>query len=547
MTWNLKQAGIPPSSAILYDSPFSASSSKYAIGASKINHGVAQYLYPAENTRRSLNMQSAPMPVKVQSLRYNLDANGVTNFAPGAVLTTGDIYEENLKSIHESFTAEHYTMNTVIGSSHDFRDMMQRKMKLVESILIKMKTNQSSIIKHKVYSTPLPAWYITKITFLILLEQEMANEYGGDSVKHNAIKKPEDALDIIYDAYMKTSTVEHASIFGIKTKDSLANIEPHTYDLPSQYSAPEVPKEFQHTLHVEYLVSRNLNSEERQIARDAITNLANTACPFPDGRYLTIDDILKGFDKYADAYLKFMKDTTAQNKESVSSEVGKLIAIVTPSITADVHEESVVVVPDETPNSVIVDIQATTSEEKTPEAVATTPVIRESVFMKIADTDEAVVEAVTKLIYKDQPALVMDVPVQTDASRELAIIDDEIGKLENEIANLKKSDKKEDAERRKVYEARLNELQAKRPAVNKQASTNSEKYSISNTSKRLPWPQRLGIRSVRKEKFSLDEAFEILIYCVIIVLVCIGIRKLFMETNKTSGGSIYSSMRRYIL
>lgn len=532
MTWNLKQAGISPSAAVLYDSPFSSSSSKYAINSSKINHGVAQYLYPAENTRKSLNMQSVPTPAKVQSMRYNLNANGLTNYIPGAVLTTADVYNENLKSVYNLYNAEHYTMSTIIGSSHDFRDLMQKKMKLVESIIMTMKKNESTILKHKVYSTPLPAWYITKVAFLILLEQEMANEYGDEDVNKNAIKNPEAALDIIYNSYMSASKKEHASLF--KRHDD-------SYKMSKKYESAEIPAELRRNLSVSPYPERKLSEKDVETMNNVCANieaLTGKSGYFGKAPY-NMKDILVGLNGFADTYLEYMKDAghSYEQKKSLADSITDIQAIITDNAIVDIHEEEVVVVPDETDDKTINAIQKNVAEEKTPAAIAATPVMRESIFRKIADTDEIVLGTVTKMIYKEKPAMVIDVPVQTDAKREFASLDDEIMKLKETIAS------ETNAERLDVYKARLNELESKRAIASKKANSKNEKYSISNTTKRLPWPRRLGVRSARKEKFDFGEIFESLLFIIIVVVICIGIVKLYGEVN-TTGGNYRSIMHR---
>ena len=555
MTWNLKHAGIPSDSTVLYDSPFSSSSSKYAIGSSKINHGVAQYLYPAENVRTSLNIQSAPVPSKAHSMRYTLDANSVTNFVPGGVLTSKDVYDESLKQMAESYKKESYTITSTIDNSSDFREVARKNYKLIDEVVRQMMVNSSAILQHKVYGTELPSWYIHKICFLILLEQAMADEYGDENVNKKAISSPVKALDLILSAYNR-ATVEKKENWSLFRKDG---DDEAIFEFPETYSDVSIPEQYRKTLKVNYQPWMKLTDEEKEKLTDINKRLNEQFGTDKSIRKLedfnAIDSMLNA---HAESYLNLMtSDESDEKKAAVSSIIDEIAAIVTPDEVVDVHDEQVVVVPDEVPQPVIDQIKEEVVEEPTPSAIALAPVVHESCMMKLAAVDNELLKLVNSAIYKEKsaPMMVIDAPVQVNNDSKRAALQDEIAKAEAEIKKLNSKSKLNlyEGMKLKILNLRLDELKAKLPKEGwishvsgavpawKGVRGRREKYSISGTH-RTPWPKRLGVRSFRKENYEGEEeglSFIDILLIVVIIILCVYIYKQ-MNANKIRGGRYYN-------
>ena len=560
MTWNLKHAGIPNNSTVLYDSPFSASSSKYAIGSSKINHGVAQYLYPAENVRKSLNIQSAPLPSKAHSMRYTLDANSVTNFIPGGVLASKDVYEQSIKQMAESYKKESYTITTTINSSDDFRKLAHQNYKLIDEVVRQMMVNSSIILQHKVYGTELPSWYIHKMCFLILLEQAMADEYGDENVNKKAINSPTKALDLILNAY-NTANVEKKEKWSLFSRGD--EEEQMKLEIATAYNDVSIPEEYRRKGTIQGASKdMNLTEDEKTEIKETISKLNELLAinvPFEmvgNGK----DSVEEILDAYAEPYKKMMSSELAdEQKVEIAKHIDSLIAKMTPQAVVDVHDEQVVVVPDETTQPVIDDIKEEVVVVDEPDAsdIALAPVVRESCMMKLAAVDGELLKLVNSTIYKEKsaPLMVIDAPVKVDNDSKAAAINDEIAKIE---AELKKLESKKSGFlvnwQKKILQARLAELKAKLPKegwINhvhgvvpswKGVRGRNERYSISGVTHRSPWPERLGVRSFRKENFETKESLVTIILIIVIIVLCIYLYKSMKSTKPVSrneGGVIW--------
>lgn len=103
MNWDLNQTGINTTKVKIYDSPYPISDSKLALNGSKLNNAVSQHEYKAKDILKNIGMQSVPRVDQNHSLRYQLNANDITNFKQGTVLT------ENKK---ESFLNSDITIPT---------------------------------------------------------------------------------------------------------------------------------------------------------------------------------------------------------------------------------------------------------------------------------------------------------------------------------------------------------------------------------------------------------------------------------------------------
>lgn len=555
MTWNLKHAGIPNSATTLYDSPFAASSAKYAIGSSKINHGVAQYLYPAESVRTSLNIQSAPMPSKNHSMRYTLDANSVTNYIPGAVLTAKDAYERSIQTIAESYKKEKYTLTTTINSSDDFRKLAHKNYKLIDDVVRKMMVNSSAILQHKVYGTELPAWYIHKMCFLMLLEQAMADEYGDETVNKKAISSPMKALDMIQAAY-NNANVEKRENWSLFKKDD--ETEVLKIEIPSDYSDVSIPEQYRQQGVIEVEPSMKFSDEEIAHIKRGIALLNESLSVkvsdtiIDDGKASSVESLLQ---EYGPAYKTVMSsDIPDDKKYAIYRYIVQLIETITPKEVVEVHDEEAVVVTDKTPQPIVDEIKTEVVAEGEPITLA--PVVRESCLMKLAAVDAELLKMITTTIYKEQtkPLMIIDAPVKVDNDSKTAAIKDEIEKIEVE---LKKLDSKSGFIvnlQKKILQARLDELKAK---LSKESWINhrhgvvpswkgvrgrNERYSISGVTRRTPWPTRLGVPSLRKENFGSGKDISIIVLIVIIVILCIYVYKSMKKSKNISvyeGGDVW--------
>ena len=170
----------------LYDSPYSSRGSCAATGASKINHAVAQRNYSAKSIIQSINTEAVPVVDKSHSQRYQEQP-------------LGESYKTSVIQAKENYET-HFKIN----DHYDFIDQLELETNINDKVMKNMILHSDTTIKHKIFGTDLPIWYITNIIFFTLIEQEYAKTYAPNDTKV-AFKTPNDVCDMMYDIYMKES------------------------------------------------------------------------------------------------------------------------------------------------------------------------------------------------------------------------------------------------------------------------------------------------------------------------------------------------------
>ena len=97
MNWDLNNTGINPTPFKIYSSPYSTADSKLALGGSKLNHAVAEHEMSTDQIAKQMILQAEPIPDKNHSLRYQLNANDLTNFKLGASIEKQENYDPKRK------------------------------------------------------------------------------------------------------------------------------------------------------------------------------------------------------------------------------------------------------------------------------------------------------------------------------------------------------------------------------------------------------------------------------------------------------------------
>ena len=197
---------------ILYNVPYSMRDSKAAINASKLNFGTAHMQYSANDFAKIINPTAAEKISNSDTVRYSQDVNKLTGYGINKV----DKHIEEAEKAKEA-----YEVHFKIDDTNDFHNQMQLESLIADKVMKTMVANSDTTIKHKIFGTDLPMWYITNIIFYTLLEQEYANTYANGKV-NNAFKTPTDVCDMLYDLYMK-ETFGPADLLE-SGKENLANL-----------------------------------------------------------------------------------------------------------------------------------------------------------------------------------------------------------------------------------------------------------------------------------------------------------------------------------
>lgn len=159
-----------------------------AVGPSKLNMGVATNLYAPHHDIPA----PAYVPAKDQNLRFQ------TNF------DTAETYEWNLRSMiaksKKNSNKEAYTLTNVINSSSDFQKMMASSSAISDEVLKMMEKQKGTIQEHRVFALPLPTEFIMYEIYGTLVEQKVANKFGGKEVV-DVFKSPKDVCDSLLSAY----------------------------------------------------------------------------------------------------------------------------------------------------------------------------------------------------------------------------------------------------------------------------------------------------------------------------------------------------------
>lgn len=417
-TWDLKAAGINPTPAKLYDSPFSPSTSQAAQGSSRLNHSVSQYVYSANSFLKDMNTQSVPIPSKTHMLRFQLDNNALTTFIPGAVMTSQDAYVDTVKK------TEHYIASFKLNNHGDFRCNQAKQEEMAAKVRRRMIGQASAIVNHKVYGTTLPSWYITQLIYLICLEQEFANEFGDETVNKNAISSPVEAANIIYDAYMTS---------GVATENFSAGVYQYNFNNMANALPIELVKGSysQHELSPKDAERANelVNDISTLLSKKHATQFVEAIKPFMPIK--TTNDCISVLSVIDSLWPKItaQKIFNARNNKNtlVIKELSEqLIAIATAPVIVEVPTkiDVISVVPETASadainevkkevavNSVAKEIKEenpTASDEEitlasvevvTPEAVANAPVVKPSCLEKIIAVDRLVEETLNTRIY----------------------------------------------------------------------------------------------------------------------------------------------------
>ena len=212
--------GVNVPSVMLYDAPFSPNSSRAARDGSKINNSVAQRLYSANEIKVKMSPLASPKIAK-GNMRYQFNSRDAA-YNPSQIVTNKDVYEmETVKNVEEAAKVENYTMTVNINNHSDFRKLIRNRRQLADKVGMRMMSNANTTVQHKVFGTNLPVWYINKMIFLVMLEQELANEYGTEQdVNKDVLNNPTAVCDLIYEAYSSAPNfqkiIEENSVADIK-------------------------------------------------------------------------------------------------------------------------------------------------------------------------------------------------------------------------------------------------------------------------------------------------------------------------------------------
>lgn len=189
----------------LYDSPYRNGGAQ-SIGASKLNQGIATRLYKPSTEYIEASNRAVAKPNKDEILRFQLNANELTNFGPGAE-TFKNINETYLNTIHKyrknglkHSRRERFTLTEVINSSSDFERIFNLARSTSDEILKEMEKMKGSYQSYVCFYLPLDTEFITTEIYNTLLEQRVANKYGGKNVV-DVFDSPKSISDAIVSSY----------------------------------------------------------------------------------------------------------------------------------------------------------------------------------------------------------------------------------------------------------------------------------------------------------------------------------------------------------
>lgn len=189
----------------LYDSPYRNGGAQ-SIGASKLNQGIATRLYKPSTEYIEASNRAVAKPNKDEILRFQLNANELTNFGPGAE-TFKNINETYLNTIHKyrknglkHSRRERFTLTEVINSNSDFERIFNLARSTSDEILKEMEKMKGSYQSYGCFYLPLDTEFITTEIYNTLLEQRVANKYGGKKVV-DVFDSPKSVSDAIVSSY----------------------------------------------------------------------------------------------------------------------------------------------------------------------------------------------------------------------------------------------------------------------------------------------------------------------------------------------------------
>lgn len=229
----------------LYDSPYRNGGAQ-SIGASKLNQGIATRLYKPSTEYIEASNRAVAKPNKDEILRFQLNANELTNFGPGAETfkkplnssneTFKNINETYLNTIHKyrknglkHSRRERFTLTEVINSNSDFERIFNLARSTSDEILKEMEKMKGSYQSYGCFYLPLDTEFITTEIYNTLLEQRVANKYGGKTVV-DVFDSPKSVSDAIVSSYNEVLIMysnylneNHGNIDGgsILTKDAI--------------------------------------------------------------------------------------------------------------------------------------------------------------------------------------------------------------------------------------------------------------------------------------------------------------------------------------
>lgn len=211
----------------LYDSPYRNGGAQ-SIGASKLNQGIATRLYKPSTEYIEASNRAVAKPNKDEILRFQLNANELTNFGPGAETFKGHLNSSNetfkrhlnssnktFKNINETYLntihkyrknglkhsrRERFTLTEVINSNSDFERIFNLARSTSDEILKEMEKMKGSYQSYGCFYLPLDTEFITTEIYNTLLEQRVANKYGGKTVV-DVFDSPKSVSDAIVSSY----------------------------------------------------------------------------------------------------------------------------------------------------------------------------------------------------------------------------------------------------------------------------------------------------------------------------------------------------------
>lgn len=184
MNWDLNNLGISTANVKIYDSPFSTSDSKLAFGGSKINNSVAQKQFSSESITKKLNLerQSVPVVNKNQTLRFQLNAEDITNFKPGAEMMKREMYRQTLRKYSEKFSK------------------FNKEKFIVDDVDKSIAANMNAILSSKIITEAnAPIWFVIREIYIAMIEIMNYNNKN----KSEKSSSPIMICDVLYQEYGK--------------------------------------------------------------------------------------------------------------------------------------------------------------------------------------------------------------------------------------------------------------------------------------------------------------------------------------------------------